>query len=75
MLDSMEMDAIILGGETFYGMGNGDGEGKEEDDYKEEDRLFFGDMNRGPSIVMGEHEGDGVVVVAMNKGRRLSFFF
>jgi hypothetical protein len=58
MLDSMEMDAIILGGETFYGMGNGDGEGKEEDDYKEEDRLFFGDMNRGPSIVMGEHEGD-----------------
>ena len=58
MLDSMEMDAIILGGETFYGMGGGDGEGKEEDDYKEEDRLFFGDMNRGPSIVMGEHEGD-----------------
>ena len=29
-------------------MVNGDGEGKEEDDYKEEDRLFFGDMNRGP---------------------------
>ena len=58
MLDSMDIDAAILGGETFYGMGNGDGEGKEEDDYKEEDRLFFGDMNRGPSIVMGEHEGD-----------------
>ena len=58
MLDSMDIDAAILGGETFYGMGNGDGEGKEEDDYREEDRLFFGDMNRGPSIVMGEHEGD-----------------
>jgi len=59
MLDSMDIDAAILGGETFYGMGNGDGEGKEEDDYREEDRLFFGDMNRDPSIVMGEHEGDG----------------
>ena len=45
MLDSMDIDAAILGGETFYGMGNGDGEGKEEDDYKEEDRLIFGDMN------------------------------
>jgi hypothetical protein len=58
MLDSMDIDAAILGGETFYGMGGGDGEGKEEDDYKEEDRLFFGDMNRGPSLVMSEHEGD-----------------
>ena len=27
MLDSMDIDAAILGGETFYGMGNGDGEG------------------------------------------------
>ena len=58
MLDSMEMDAIILGGETFYGMGSGDGEGKEEDDYKDEDRLFVGSMSRGPSLVMSDHDGD-----------------
>ena len=64
MLDSMDIGATILGGETFYGMGSGeddykDEDGyKDEDDYKDEERLFFGDKNRGPSLVMGEHEGD-----------------
>ena len=26
---------------------------------KDEERLFFGDMNRGPSLVMSDHDGDG----------------
>ena len=51
MLDSMDIGATILGGRHFM-MGSG------EDDYKDEERLFFGDMNRGPSLVMSDHDGD-----------------
>ena len=58
MLDSMDIGATILGGETFYGMGSGEDDYKDEEDDKDEERLFFGDMNRGPSLVMSDHDGD-----------------
>ena len=34
MLDSMDIGATILGGETFYGMVSGEDDYKDEDDYK-----------------------------------------
>ena len=39
-------------------MGSGEDDYKDEEDDKDEERLFFGDMNRGPSLVMSDHDGD-----------------
>ena len=40
MLDSMDIGATILGGETFYGMVSGEDDYKDEDDYKGD--IFWG---------------------------------